>query len=305
MNDVFHDGERAIQKKVGEELAANSNSRIIADSVVKGAVNFIERQPMAIVSSVDQHKNVWISLLVGDAGFVTVPSPQSLTFHKDLIYSDSSDIFFENISGRKEVGTLFIELSTRRRFRINGNIEEVGGQINLTVQEAYPNCPKYIQQRVVSSPESFTAHQADKSRGCALNDESKDLILAADTLFVGSQGADQKMDASHRGGNEGFVEILSDNTLKIPDYQGNSMYNTLGNIVQNANCGLLFIDFEKRQTLQLTGKAKLLFDQTSEDDMLKTTGTGRYWLFETDQWILTKNQHQVDWELLSYSPFNP
>ncbi len=305
MSNVYHDGEKSIQEKVGEEIVANANGRVITDSIIKGAINFIEKQPMSIVSSVDEKKRVWTSILVGDFGFVTVPSSNGLSFNKDLIYSDKQDVFFDNISKNSSVGSLFIELATRRRFRINGNVEEVDNQINLTVQEAYPNCPKYIQQRIISSAENFSVSNAETSGGNILNDELKDMIRLADTLFVGSQGADKKMDASHRGGKKGFVEILSDNTLKIPDYQGNSMYNTLGNIVQNANVGLLFVNFEERKTLQLTGKAKLLFDQTSEEDMQKTTGTGRYWLFETVEWILTKNQHQVNWEFLSYSPFNP
>jgi len=305
MSSIYHDGERTIQQKVGEEIIANSNGRVITNNIIKGAINFIEKQPMFIVSSVDQNKNIWISLLIGDYGFVAVPTSNSLSINKDLIYSDKNDIFFNNIAHNSSIGSLFIELDTRRRFRINGNAKEVENQINLTVEEAYPNCPKYIQQRVISSPENFTAHDAKKTKGNSLNDELKEMILSADTLFVGSQSSNKKMDASHRGGKKGFVEILSDGTLKIPDYQGNSMYNTLGNLVQNDNCGLLFVDFENRTTLQLTGRAKLLFDQTSEQDLLKTSGTGRYWLFEIDKWIFTQNHHQVNWEFLSYSPFNP
>ncbi|HEX4852420.1 MAG TPA: hypothetical protein VFV08_16500, partial [Puia sp.] len=68
---------------------------------------------------------------------------------------------------------------------------------------------------------------------------------------------------------------------------------------------LLFIDFERRQTLQLTGKARLLFNQHSETDLKKTKGTGRYCLFETTDWIKTENHHNVNWEFLDYSPFNP
>lgn len=113
------------------------------------------------------------------------------------------------------------------------------------------------------------------------------------------------MDASHRGGNPGFVEILDDGTLKIPDYQGNSMYNTLGNIAQNPHTGILLIDFQKGETLQLTGSAELLFGQQTDYERQKTTGTGRYWLFKTQQWIHTRNHHQVAWEFLDYSPFNP
>ena len=61
------------------------------------------------------------------------------------------------------------------------------------------------------------------------------------------------------------------------------MFNTFGNIFQNPNTGLLFIDFERGHTLQLTGKTELLFDQKTESDLKKTGGTGRFWLFKTDR----------------------
>jgi len=305
MNDVYHKGEKEIQTRVGEDIQANSNGRVITNTIIKGAINFIEKQPMAIVSSVNENEKVWVSLLVGDYGFVTVSAPNSLSFKKDKIYSDSNDVFFENILKNPSVGSLFIELETRRRFRINGNVKEVDNRIDLTVQEAYPNCPKYIQQRVISTPENFDRIEVYKTTGSALTGNLKNWIQGSDTLFVGSQSTNQKMDASHRGGNTGFVEIVDNRTLKIPDYQGNSMYNTLGNFVQNPNAGLLFIDFDNRKTLQLTGKAKIIFEQTTEQDLIKTTGTGRYWLFEVSEWVVTADHHNVNWKLMSYSPFNP
>ena len=98
---------------------------------------------------------------------------------------------------------------------------------------------------------------------------------------------------------------MDDGTLRIPDYPGNGMYNTLGNIYENPAAGLLFVDFEKGETLQLTGKGELHFNQSSDADLQKTGNTGRFWLFKTEQWIRTKNHHQVDWTFLDYSPFNP
>ncbi len=302
---MYHDGEKAIQKKVGEEIIANSNGRVISDSIMKGAINFIEKQPMAVVSSADRKGKIWTSILIGDYGFVSVPSTSDLSINKELVYSSGKDVFFENISHTKQIGTLFIELATRRRFRINGTVREKDNQIHVSVGEAYPNCPKYIQQRVMSSPQNFTSLEAKVSTGTELTAALKIWIGLSDTMFVGSQSQSGLLDASHRGGKKGFVEIMSDSTLKIPDYQGNSMYNTLGNFTQNPKAGLLFIDFENRRTLQLTGKAKLLFDQNSEQDMKKTAGTGRFWEFETEEWIVTEDHHLVNWEFLNYSPFNP
>lgn len=154
-------------------------------------------------------------------------------------------------------------------------------------------------------PEYFQKAASSTVEGNILTAPLPEWIKNADTLFVASAGPDGSLDASHRGGNPGFVQIIDDNVLKIPDYPGNSLFNTLGNMVQNPNVGLLFVDFEKRETLQLTGTASLLFDQTSETDLHKTKGTGRYWLFSTLRWIHTIDHHNIQWDLLEYSPFNP
>lgn len=305
MEGVYHSGELDIQEKVGEQLQANSNGKVITNKIIKGAVNFLEKQPMAIVSTVDNQKRVWTSLLVGDYGFISVNTESSLSFKKNMIYSNTEDIFFKNCVENSFIGCLFIELETRRRFRINGLVKTTNNTIDIDVLEAYPNCPKYIQQRVISSPEGFFKVSSNTTTGAAFTPNIHKWITSSDTLFVGSQSTNQRMDASHRGGNPGFIEILNETTLKIPDYAGNSMYNTFGNITQNPNTGLLFIDFKTKSTLQLTGKAWLLFNQNSKIDFEKTGGTGRYWIFQTEEWKITSNHHNVDWEFLSYSPFNP
>lgn len=305
MESIYHHGELEIQEMAGEQIQANSNGRVITNKIIKGAINFIEKQTMAVVSSVDSEEKVWTSLLIGDYGFVSVPNENSLTFHNDKIYSDPEDPYFKNCKENSSIGSLFIELETRRRFRINGVVSTASNKINITVLEAYPNCPKYIQQRIISSPENFKKATPIKSMGETFTPSILTWVTTADTLFVGSQGPNKRIDASHRGGNPGFVEILDELTLKIPDYAGNSMYNTFGNIAQNPNTGLLFIDFKNKKTLQLTGKATLLFNQNSKEDLEKTGGTGRFWTFKTKEWIVTQNHHDVNWDFLSYSPFNP
>lgn len=305
MQEIYHSGEREVQRLTGEELIANSTGRVITDTIINGAINFIEKQPMAVVSSSSATGQVWTSLLVGDFGFTKVPDPNTLLLDSQKIHSDHSDIFFQNIQENPEIGALFIELATRRRFRINGTGIRRGSILEINIQEAYPNCPKYIQKRVISFPDHFKEAISKTTQGTHFGDSEKHWIMQADTFFVGSRNAEGKMDASHRGGNPGFIEVQDDDTLKIPDYHGNSMYNTLGNFVHNPNAGLLFIDFEKRETLQLAGKAELLFGQKSSEDIRKTSGTGRYWLFKSEYWIRTVNHHDVNWDLPDFSPFNP
>jgi ferredoxin-NADP reductase len=70
------------------------------------------------------------------------------------------------------------------------------------------------------------------------------------------------MDASHRGGDRGFVQVLSDVRLQFPDYAGNNHFNTIGNLFLDPRAGYLFIDFESGSLLQLTGTTSI--DWSSE-----------------------------------------
>ncbi|MBO9562060.1 MAG: pyridoxamine 5'-phosphate oxidase family protein [Niastella sp.] len=305
MSDVFHAGEREVQDKTGETHLADAIKGLITSTIPQGAINFVENQPMVIVGTRNAAGEPWASLLIGNFGFVKVPDPGAIVFDTRRIISDESDIFFSNLHDDDQIGSLFIELSSRKRLRVNGTCRHEGAFIQLSIQHAYPNCPKYIQRRVISMPEYFEKVAAVTTQGTGLTPAAIAWIKDADTLFVASAGANGGLDASHRGGNPGFVQVIDDTVLKIPDYPGNSLFNTLGNIVQNPKVGLLFIDFDKRETLQLTGTASLLFDQTSEDDLLRTRGTGRYWLFNALRWIHTIDHHNVQWKFLEYSRFNP
>lgn len=126
---------------------------------------------------------------------------------------------------------------------------------------------------------------------------------SADTLFVASAHPTRGVDTSHRGGNPGFVEILNDQSLRIPDYTGNSMFNTLGNLVVNPQAGLLFLDFDRNRTLQLTGQATIQWHL--ERSLDTTGGTYRYWDFAIEQWLETELPQLLHWEFLDYSPHNP
>ncbi|MGH1338678.1 MAG: pyridoxamine 5'-phosphate oxidase family protein [Aureispira sp.] len=305
MSDIFHEGERRVQAKAGEAKTATSRTQLITNTIIKGAIGFIKKQPMVIVSSVDKEQQVWASILIGEHGFIDVPDANSFVIHLDKVYSNKEDVFYKNIANGSPIGTLFIELSSRRRFRINGTALMEGNKIHISVVEAYPNCPKYIQQRNIQDPTALQAIEGTIQQGTSFNSLIQDWITSSDTLFWGSISNGKRLDASHRGGKQGFVEILDDKTIKFPDYPGNSLFNTFGNVVQNKTSGLLFIDFKNRKTLQLTGEVDLLFDQNSAADLEKTGGTGRFSTFKVSSWIITENQHAANWTFLSNSPFNP
>ncbi len=304
-NTIYNQGEQLLQKRFGEQKMAAQVEKAVKNNIVPGAIAFIQNQPMVVISTTDANGNIWVSMLINNFGFAKIAGPEKLILSIEKLRTSKEDVLFENIKTPTKVGSIFIELGSRRRFRINGKATLKEGRISLEVNEAYPNCPKYIQRRVLQLPKERIALQTEITKGEVLTKKHEFWINNTDTLFVGSQGKDGKMDASHRGGNYGFIEILPNGLLKIPDYTGNSMYNTLGNFVENSNAGLLFFNFKANKVLQLSGKASLLFDQQEENDLKKTTNTGRYWIFETKHWIETTNFSDATWNYEDASTFNP
>ncbi len=87
-----------------------------------------------------------------------------------------------------------------------------------------------------------------------------ELITSAPFFFVASHYADA-VDCSFKGGASGFVQVVGPAALEWPEYDGNSMYRTLGNIALSPRVGLLFIRFNATSTLtRMTGDATLLRD---------------------------------------------
>ena len=89
-----------------------------------------------------------------------------------------------------------------------------------------------------------------------------DLLAKADMFFISSSNHESDMDTNHRGGPAGFVRLLSneeDNcTLVYPEYSGNRLYQTLGNLSTTPRAGLVFPDYETGNVLYITGTTEIL-----------------------------------------------
>jgi len=97
-------------------------------------------------------------------------------------------------------------------------------------------------------------------------DEDKELIERAGFFFLATADADGRPDCSFKGGPPGFVRVVAPDLLMFPDYDGNGMFKSLGNIAVNPQVGLLFIGMgEKRHRLRVNGRATLHDD----DPMLR------------------------------------
>lgn len=303
----YHDGELAVQNAAGEHVSAMRNGRAIGSAIMPGALAYIAKRSLLVVGSISPEGDIWCSLLTGPPGFVTAPTVHQVRLDAAKDLTHDRDPLWENVRKSPQVGILAIDLATRRRLRINGPLRHLHDEVwELTVDEAYPNCPKYIQRREITlvSPESRPRQGFAHGDATTLGDDHRRWIESADTFFVASAHPQRGADASHRGGNAGFVRFVDEHTIRVPDYRGNGMFNTFGNFHVNPRAGLLFVDVDSSRTLQLTGDVTLRFD-LDDVPVQPTGGTGRYWDFEVSNWIDAPMTQPIMTETLDAWPSNP
>jgi NADPH-dependent 2,4-dienoyl-CoA reductase/sulfur reductase-like enzyme/predicted pyridoxine 5'-phosphate oxidase superfamily flavin-nucleotide-binding protein/bacterioferritin-associated ferredoxin len=92
-----------------------------------------------------------------------------------------------------------------------------------------------------------------------LNSEMREFIARREMMFVGTADSHGNADASFRAGHAGFVKVLDEHTLAYPEFRGNGVMSSMGNISENPHVGLMFIDFgQDRIGLHVNGSARIL-----------------------------------------------
>jgi uncharacterized protein len=304
MLDAYHTGEIAVQERVGVRALADRRASMLNDRLIPGARAFLDQQGVAAVAAEAPDGSVWASVWCGVPGFLrSDESGERVALASELDLTAADDVVREIVRAADPLGMVVIDFATRRRLRINGVAGRLDGAgLELRVRETFGNCQKYIQRRQRSDGPTARA-AARVAEGRMLDDERRDFVARTDTLFVASIHRQRGLDASHRGGEPGFVRVVNADTLRIPDYEGNSMYQTLGNFEVDARAGLALIDFEQRRLLSLTGVATMQFG--ADDPRHPTGGTRRYWSFTVRRWVEVSLPPSITWTLVDRSPFNP
>jgi uncharacterized protein len=289
--DPFHEGERRVQRRAGEMQEADRNSPMIAAHIPAGAVPFLQQQSLLVLAVLDKNA-MWCLPVVGKTGWISASSEAIYLDLKQTI-GPVDERILSAAADRQPVGGVVIDFATRRRLRINGRLQRASGnQMVLTVAEAYPNCPKYITQRVLVW--SKDVPPLSLREGSSLTQEHRDAFGMTDIFFIATQHPERGLDASHRGGNPGFVVSPSDRTLRFPDYVGNSLFNTLGNLEIDARVGILLPDFGSGVALAITGTASVSYEDQGRARW--TTVTVQLWT-EIRLPVMEKGKQ--------LSPFNP
>jgi predicted pyridoxine 5'-phosphate oxidase superfamily flavin-nucleotide-binding protein len=259
----FHEGEIATQRRAGVEADAKRLERMLDSArLSKGATGFLASQRFAVLSGHDRDGVLWISPLT---------APPSFLHAQDEVLQVSAtpragDPLHEMPIGQ-QVGLIAVDFATRRRVRVNGTLLDADSEgMTVRVEQSYGNCPTYIHPRAINVSAFAVASSTRANRVTLLDPADQAMIAASDTFFLGTSHPTRGSDASHRGGPSGFVRVDSPGHLWWPDYPGNNMFNSFGNLAVDDDAALLFIDFATGATLHVTGTAQVRWTAPGASD---------------------------------------
>ncbi|SMQ46044.1 unnamed protein product [Zymoseptoria tritici ST99CH_3D7] len=251
--------------------------------------------PLIALGTLDSRSRPWTTLLGGQKGLsqplgggilgirTAVPGKWDPVVEELVGKEGKGDVVREEGEGRMVSG-LTIDLETRKRTKFFGRMvagalsrekeegegEVAGMQLVLKVEQSLGNCPKYLNSKAVSpavSRPELVLPAGSSEPTSYIPDEAVDLLAGADLFFVSSSQHALDMDTNHRGGPPGFLRLASNSpscsdaagaVLVWPEYSGNRLYQTLGNLSVNPVAGLCIPDFETGNMLYLTGKTEIL-----------------------------------------------
>ena len=304
----FHAGERAVQRRA----AVPDRIEDIGRRMLRGAMpaqhrEFFAQLPFVVLGAADAAGRLQATLLAGRAGGF-IGSPDETTLAIDAL-PPAGDPLAGALQPGSHAGLLGIELPTRRRNRTNGRIAARSERgFTLRVTQSFGNCPKYIQRREPDTTAASTDPARPEARAATrLDATSTALVAGADTFFIASriagEAASAGCDVSHRGGRPGFVQISDEGrTLTWPDYSGNSLFNTLGNLAANPEAALVFADFASGDLLHLTGRAEIVWDGPQ---VASFAGAERLVRMQLETVLLRPRGWPLRWRLIEISPAIP
>lgn len=290
----FHRGERDAQTRAGLFSRGAGIRPLMPDQ----HRTFFPLLPYLFVGGLDRDGWPIATVLCGETGFVQSPTPARLRIAARPSAADPAAAALET---DRPVGLLGLDFTTRRRNRANGLIaaRDADG-LSVEVSQSFGNCAKYIQTR---TPTPISRSPEVVESLTRLDAAARAVIGAADTLFIASSSGPQDglaagLDISHRGGRPGFVRIDGD-VLSIPDFTGNSYFNTLGNLLLEPRAALLIPDFATGDIIQLQGETEIVW---SGPELASLSGSQRLWRFRVARAWRRKRALPFNWSAAEPAP---
>ncbi len=291
----FHVGEKLVQERMGVRAIEDWAKKVVRPYLPDQHKDFYTALPFLVAAARDDAGQPWATILEGSEGFVEAPDERSLLINA---LPANGDALEHALKCGGDLGILGIELATRRRNRVNGVIAEANkAGLAFQVGQSFGNCPQYIRERNWRRVEYNTPGAPIVSD--QLSQSQQSWIANADTFFIASgyrgegENATYGMDASHRGGDRGFVRVTSEKRVLFPDYAGNNHFNTIGNLMLDPRAGFLFVDFETGGLLQLTGHVDIDWDSELIEQL---PGARRLVILEIEQVVELPSALSLRWD---------
>ena len=286
MQDMpWHEGETKMRQSMhAPDLHDNPTVPTLSPQLA----NHLQVAPLIAIGTLDSEGRPWTTLWGnGDKGFARpvaegiVGMRTPVTGRYDPVVEElfgkeaTGQIVREEGEGRMVAG-LTIDLETRKRVKMFGRMiagalgtrdDEVLGheehiaevQLVLKIEQSLGNCPKYLNQKHIVQALAKPELVSDTPK---FPQRALDLIEKSDLFFISSSQCDQDMDTNHRGGPPGFMRVVSNDdsgaVICYPEYSGNRLFQTLGNLMVNPLAGLCVPDFDTGDMLYFTGKTDIL-----------------------------------------------
>ncbi|KAM7199631.1 hypothetical protein V8F33_004283 [Rhypophila sp. PSN 637] len=254
----------------------------------------VSESPIVALGTLDQEGNIWTTLWGGEKGFArpvarNVLALQSLLSVKGdpflgaLLQLDENNNALKGgvikpAGEGKMMSGLSVDLETRDRVKLAGRVlvaslDNNSGeseraavreiQLAMVVDEGLGNCPKYMNRKEIHAHVPNPTVIGLKG-GLKLTNQALDLIEQADMMFMSTTNG-KTMDTNIRGGPAGFIRVLRNQDgddggviLVYPEYSGNQLYQSIGNLQVDNRIGVVIPDFETSDVLYLTGETELL-----------------------------------------------
>ena len=288
----WHSGEEEMHKLTHVPHGINPSSAFLSPF----AAGYLQTAPLVALGSLDAAGRPWTTLWAGEPGFVRPVAGSAI--HIRAVVDQMHDPLVPLLFGRsgdgevirpdgegKMVSGLAIDLDNRDRVKLFGRMaagslkaiqddEDISDdehsasfsnnpvaevQLVVRISESLGNCPKYLNRKTI------TLHKPNPhllSASTHLPPPALALLSKADLFFISSAHGTESMDTNHRGGPPGFLRVMANNpketTLVWPEYSGNRLYQTLGNLHTTPLAGLAIPDFRTGDVLYVTGRTKIL-----------------------------------------------
>lgn len=285
MNDIFHKGEYHIQEVMGVRKSADTLSSNIKNSIPSIAAQFLENLNFCVISIALKNTKQFTFIVYDIKPFITVIDDKniviSLTHHT---YIHKEFLLLNNAP----FGFIGLDFERKMRIRINGNVNSSKEKLEVSINQIYSNCPKYIAKKFFKNELKIKDKQKVEKL-VQINSEFINLLANCDTFFISSKHNTYGLDVSYKGGEKGFISVISNDTLQFVDLPGNNLFNTIGNIYSNPNIQLIFIDFQRGDIYHISAVANIIENKQEQNKTLTLN-------IKCNEIILNKNGFLLEYE---------